>query len=147
MQSLSMLLTFLVGAGLVLQIGFNAAVGRALGGAIYGTLANFIVGTIALSTFFLVSRQAWPAREAMASIPVWAWLGGLCGAAYVAIATFAGPRLGALLLLALTVGGQMVASVVVDHYGLLGFPQHPITLTRVIGIALLLAGVWLVAAR
>lgn len=147
MQSLSMLLTFIVGAGLVLQIGFNAAVGRALGGPLYGTLANFIVGTLALATFFLVSRQAWPAREALASVPAWAWLGGLCGASYVAIATFAGPRLGALLLLALTVGGQMVASVIVDHYGLLGFTQHPITPTRILGIGLLLAGVWLVAAR
>ncbi|MFM2109386.1 MAG: DMT family transporter [Steroidobacteraceae bacterium] len=147
MQSLSMLLTFLVGVGLVVQIGLNAAVGRMLGGAIYGTIANFVVGLAALVVFFVMSRHALPARDAFAEVPAYAWLGGLFGAAYVGVATFAGPRLGALLLLALTVGGQMVASVIVDHYGLLGFQQHPVTLTRLVGIALLLLGIWLVAMR
>ncbi|NBO73195.1 MAG: DMT family transporter [Gammaproteobacteria bacterium] len=147
MQSLSMLLTFLVGVGLVVQIGLNAAVGRMLGGAIYGTIANFVVGLAALVVFFVLSRHALPARVAFAEVPAYAWLGGLFGAAYVGVATFAGPRLGALLLLALTVGGQMVASVIVDHYGLLGFQQHPVTLTRLVGIALLLLGIWLVAMR
>lgn len=147
MQSLSMLFAFLVGAGLVIQVGLNMAVSRALGGAAMGALVNFIVGTLALITLLLFLRQPWPGREAFAEVPAWAWFGGLFGAAYVALATFAGPRLGALLLLALTVAGQMVASVVVDHYGLLGFPQQPVTTLRVLGIACLVVGVWLVAAR
>jgi len=147
MQSLSMLFAFLVGAGLVIQVGLNMAVSRALGGAAMGALVNFIVGTLALIALLLFLRQPWPGREALAGVPTWAWFGGLFGAAYVALATFAGPRLGALLLLALTVAGQMVASVVVDHYGLLGFPQQPVTTLRVLGIAFLVVGVWLVAAR
>jgi transporter family-2 protein len=147
MQSLSMLLAFLVGAGLVIQIGFNMAVSRALGGAVYGTLTNFLVGTTAIAIFMFLTRQAWPAREAFAGVPAWAWFGGLFGALYVGVATFAGPRLGALLLLALTVAGQMLASVIVDHFGLLGFPQHPVSLGRVVGIVLLIAGIWLVATR
>lgn len=147
MQSFSMLLAFLVGAGLVIQVGMNMAVSRALGGAVFGTFANFLVGTTAIAIFLFLTRQAWPAREAFAGVPAWAWMGGLFGALYVGVATFAGPRLGALLLLALTVAGQMVASVVVDHFGLLGFPQHPISVGRVIGIVLLVIGIWLVAIR
>jgi len=146
-QSLSMLLAFLVGAGLVIQVGFNMAVSRALGGAVYGTLTNFLVGTTAIAIFMLLTRHAWPAREAFAGVPAWAWLGGLLGALYVGVATFAGPKLGALLLLALTVAGQMLASVIIDHFGLLGFPQHPISTGRVVGILLLIAGIWLVATR
>jgi transporter family-2 protein len=139
-----MLFAFLVGAGLVIQVGLNMAVSRALGGAAMGALVNFIVGTLALITLLLFLRQPLPGREALAGVPAWAWFGGLFGAAYVALATFAGPRLGALLLLALTVAGQMVASVIVDHYGLLGFQQQPVTSLR---IAFLVVGVWLVAAR
>jgi len=146
-QSFSMLLAFLVGAGLVIQVGLNMTVSRALGGAVYGTLTNFLVGTAAIAVFMLMTRQAWPAREAFAGVPAWAWLGGLFGALYVAVATLAGPRLGALLLLALTVAGQMLASVIVDHFGLLGFPQHPVSLGRVVGIVLLIIGIWLVATR
>ena len=147
MQSVFMLIAFLVGAGLVIQVGLNMAVSRALGGAVYGTLANFLIGTTAIAVFMLLTRQSWPAREAFASVPAWAWLGGLFGALYVGVATFAGPRLGALLLLALTVAGQMLASVIVDHFGLLGFPQHPVSLGRVVGIVLLISGIWLVAPR
>jgi len=147
LQSLYMLLAFLVGTGLVVQVGLNATASRVLGGALYGTLANFFIGLVALLLFFVASRHPLPSREAFAAVPIWAWLGGLLGAAYVGIATFAGPRLGALLLLSLTVGGQMLASVVVDHFGLLGFPQHPVTLTRLAGVVLLFAGIWLVAAR
>jgi transporter family-2 protein len=142
-----MLFAFLVGAGLVIQVGLNMAVSRALGGAAMGALVNFIVGTLALITLLLFLRQPLPGREALAGVPAWAWFGGLFGAAYVALATFAGPRLGALLLLALTVAGQMVASVIVDHYGLLGFQQQPVTSLRMLGIAFLVVGVWLVAAR
>lgn len=147
MQSLSMMLAFLVGAGLVIQVGLNMAVGRALGGAVWGAFVNFIVGTAALVILLVATRQSWPSRDVVAGVPAWAWFGGLLGAAYVATATFAGPRLGALLLLALTVAGQMIASVIVDHYGLLGFQQQAVTPLRLAGIALLVAGVWLVALR
>ena len=147
MQSLTMLFAFLVGAGLVIQVGLNMAVGRALGGAATGALVNFVVGTVALGALLLLLRQPLPDREAVAAVPAWAWFGGLFGAAYVALATFAGPRLGALLLLALTVAGQMVASVIVDHYGLLGFQQQTATPLRLLGIAFLAIGVWLVAIR
>jgi len=146
-QSLSMLLAFLVGAGLVIQVGLNMAVSRVLGSAALGALANFLVGIAALVALLLVTRQSLPDRTMLASVPAWAWLGGLFGAAYVSLATFAGPRLGALLLLALTVAGQMVASLIVDHYGLLGFTQQPVTPQRLLGVAFLIVGIWLVAAR
>jgi len=142
-----MLLAFLVGAGIVIQVGFNMAVSRALGGAVYGTLANFFVGTVVIAAFMFLTRQVWPVREAFIGVPAWAWLGGVFGALYVGIATFAGPRLGALLLLALTVAGQMLASVIIDHFGLLGFPQHLVSGGRVVGIVLLIVGIWLVATH
>ena len=53
--------------------------------------------------------------------------------------------LGALLLLALTVGGQMIASIIVDHYGLLGFAREPVDATRLVGVVLLLGGIFLIA--
>lgn len=142
-----MLFAFLVGTGLVIQVGFNMAVSRALGGAVYGTLSNFLVGTTVIAVFMFLTRQALPAREAFVGVPAWAWFGGVFGALYVGVATFAGPRLGALLLLALTVAGQMLASVIIDHFGLLGFPQHPVSAGRVAGVVLLIAGIWLVATR
>ena len=74
-------------------------------------------------------------------------VGGLLGAVYVASATVLGPRLGAAALLAFPQTGQMLAALLVDHYGIIGFPQSPLTPSRVLGAALLVAGVLLIMRR
>jgi len=145
MQSVSMLLAFLVGAGLVVQVALNMTISKAVGSAPLAALANFVVGTAVIALLLLAFRVELPAREQWAAVPWWAWLGGTLGAAYVATATFTGPRLGALLLLALTVGGQMIASMIVDHYGLLGFAREPLDASRVLGAVLLCVGIFLIA--
>jgi transporter family-2 protein len=60
------------------------------------------------------------------------------------VATLVGPRIGAAALLALTVLGQLLASLLVDQFGWLGFPLQPISLTKLAGAALLLGGVGLI---
>ncbi|MFZ9993334.1 MAG: DMT family transporter [Steroidobacteraceae bacterium] len=145
MQIGSMVLAFLVGMGLVVQVGLNMAVARSLGGAPVAALVNFLVGTVALSLMLLIARPDWPAREQLGAVPWWAWMGGLLGALYVATATFAGPRIGALLLLALTFSGQLIGSMLVDHFGLLGFQQQSIGLQKLLGVAMLCVGVILIA--
>ena len=80
-------------------------------------------------------------------VPGWAWFGGLLGAAYVASVTVLGPRLGAMALVSLALAGQLGAALIVDRYGVLGFPQVPITPVRLLGAALLLVGALLVMRR
>lgn len=139
-------LAFAAGATLVLQTGMNAQLGRSIGGNPLGAvLVNFTVGTLVMLCYLLATRTALPVRAQLVAVPAWAWLGGLIGAFYVAVVTIAGPRLGALLVLSLTVTGQMLASLLVDHFGALGFTHQPITLTKLLGAALLFAGVLLVA--
>ncbi len=145
MQFGLILLTFVAGMGLAVQVSMNAAIGQAFGRPVLGALLNFVVGLIALSIYATVIRTPVPTREMIASAPVWAWLGGLMGAFYVTITTVAGPRLGAVVILAAAVAGQMIASLIVDHYGLLGFPEQPVTAARLLGVLLLCAGIALVA--
>jgi bacterial/archaeal transporter family-2 protein len=145
MSSSLYLIALLAGAGLTIQVGMNATIRSATGAASFASLVNFIIGTLALCAFVLVTRQSLPARDALGAIPWWGWFGGLLGALYVASATVVGSALGGTTLLALTVLGQLVAALLVDHYGWLGFPEHPITFARVAGVCLLLAGIWLIA--
>jgi bacterial/archaeal transporter family-2 protein len=137
-------LAFVAGLLLTVQVGMNAAVRNAFGSPGAAALANFLIGSVGLAVFVLVTRAPAPTKAAFSGVPAWAWFGGLLGAFYVGSSVVVGPRLGAAALLALTVFGQLVASLVVDHYGWLNFPQHPLTLTRMAGAALLLAGVVLV---
>lgn len=145
MQPALMALAFAAGFVLTIQVGLNAAVRTTLQSAGAAAFVNFGVGLIALFGWLIVTRVPVPDRSTIAAVPGWAWFGGCLGAFYVVVATVAGPRLGAATLLALTVLGQLAASLLVDHYGWLGFPQHSVNLPRVLGCALLLAGVWLVS--
>ena len=47
-------------------------------------------------------------------------------------------------MLCLIIAGQLVAGVLIDHFGWVGFAVHSINAWRVLGIALIMGGVWLV---
>ncbi|HEY6484199.1 MAG TPA: DMT family transporter [Steroidobacteraceae bacterium] len=137
-------LAFAAGLVLTIQVGVNSTLRQAVGSPAMAALASFAVGLVGLLAFLLLTRASWPDRAALWSAPGWAWAGGLLGAFYVATTIIVGPRLGAASLLALCVLGQLLASLVVDHFGWIGFPQHSISLARLAGAALLFAGVVLI---
>ena len=144
MQLSPYLIAFIAGALLTVQVGLNSTLGRAVGHLRFAVLMNFLVGSAGLLVYVAAAGGAWPTREGLAAVPAWAWFGGFLGAFYVAVATLIGPRIGAAALLALTVFGQLLASLLVDEFGWLGFPTQPISLTKLAGAALLLGGVGLI---
>ena len=122
----------------------NSKLRTVLQNANTAALISFLVGTLGLIALLVVTRTPMPARDTLASVPVWAWFGGLMGAFYVAISTVVASQLGTASLLGLALSGQLAMALVVDHFGWMGLPEHPITLTRLAGVALLGAGVWLI---
>lgn len=145
MRGLAYFLGIASGFGLTLQIGMNSKLRTVLQNANTAALISFLVGTLGLIVLLVVTRAPVPARDTLAAVPWWAWFGGLMGAFYVAISTVVASQLGTASLLGLALAGQLAMSLVVDHFGWLGLPQHPITLTRLAGVALLGVGVWLIA--
>jgi transporter family-2 protein len=140
------LMAALVGAGITIQVGMNATVRMTIGSPILAAIVNFVVGLTAL-VLLAVASGARLVPGSVAAVPAWAWFGGLLGATYVAATTVLGPKLGAASFLALTLAGQMVAALLVDHFGVIGFPQSPLTPTRLLGTALLVVGVLLIMRR
>jgi transporter family-2 protein len=144
-RSLTWILGIVAGFGLTAQVGMNSQLRKVLHSANLAALISFTVGTIALIGLIVAMRTPLPARETLASVPLWAWFGGLLGAFYVATSTIVAAELGATTLLGLALLGQLATALVVDHFGWLGLPENPITWTRVAGVALVGAGVWLVS--
>jgi transporter family-2 protein len=142
MRGMSYVLGIVAGLGLAAQIGMNSQLRKVLHSANTAALISFLVGTFALIGLLLATRAELPSRDTLATVPLWAWFGGLFGAFYVAISTVVATELGATSLLALALLGQLATALVIDHFGWLGMPEHPITLTRLAGVALLGAGVW-----
>lgn len=135
-----------VGAGLTVQVGMNAALGRAIDSPLWASIMNFTVGLAALvaCAFALGNRLQ---VAAFGQVPAWAWLGGLLGASYVFAVTLLGQRLGAVALVALVLAGQLGAAVLLDHFGVLGFPRVTVNAQRLLGVALLVAGALLIVRR
>jgi transporter family-2 protein len=136
---------FLGGALLSVQICANRRLGASMGGdfgdMLWSAVTSFVVGLVALIACCLVLGRPAHVGAAAERAPWWAWCGGLMGAFYVAATIILLPRLGALLLVGVVVGGQVLASLAIDHFGLLGVEQHALSPMRIVGAALLVVGV------
>jgi transporter family-2 protein len=143
-QAIFIFTAVLAGAVLAVQVGVNVQLRNSLGDPITSTLVSFVAGTIGLAVYALVTRAPWPTMSSFSQVPAWQWTGGLLGAVYVVSTILVGPRLGAATLLSLVVAGQMIAAMVLDHHGWLGFAQHAVNVWRIAGALLLIAGTVLV---
>jgi transporter family-2 protein len=139
-----LLLAVFLGCLLPVQTGVNAELRASLGNPIATALVSFGVGIVGLLIAVVWLRIPVPLAEAWSQSAWWQWSGGLMGAVYIAAVVVLGPRLGAGALIAAVVGGQMVASLVLDHFGWIGFPEHPISGLRLLGAALVMLGVALI---
>jgi transporter family-2 protein len=140
---LPMLLVLAAGGMIALQAPTNAMLAKAGGSPVLAALISFAVGTVALFLVWLPSGNR-PSAQAFAGLPWYAWLGGLYGATYVAIAAYAAPKIGLASLITIGIAGQITMAMWLDHVGALGLPKEPVSLIRVAGAVLVLAGVVLV---
>ena len=136
-----------VAAGMLIpaQTGFNAQLGRALQGPIYSTMVVFLAGVATMAIAAILTRTPVPSLASAARAPLVSWFaGGIFGAIYIIALTVLAPRLGAAPTVAFVVIGQMICSSLIDHFGWLGFPEHPASPQRIAGLALMAVGVALV---
>ena len=144
MNYLFLLLAFLTGVAITIQAGVNANLRAVIGHPVLAASISFGAGFLSLLTFVLVSRVPVPPLEAIRQVSWWKWTGGLIGAVYVTTVIMSVPKIGTANLVSLSVAGQLLAAVVLDHYGLLGFIVHPANGWRLFGILLIMAGALLV---
>lgn len=131
-------LMVLVGVQFAAQAPVNGGLGRTVG-PLAAALVSFAVGNVALLVICIAGGQI----DGLSSIddaPLWQLSGGLIGATYVALAAITISRIGAGVIAAVTVTGQLACSVVVDHFGWFGIEIHDVTGPRIFGLVLLLAG-------
>lgn len=139
--------SLLVGACGASQAGVNSQLRLALQSPIQAAFISFVVGTLLLGVIALLLGAPWFASGAPATLPWWAWLGGLLGAFNVAMSVYLAPKLGALTLAISIICGQVLASMVLDHNGWLGYPKIELSLPRLLGAAMIVSGVFLVARK
>ncbi len=107
-------------------------------GSLSGSFINHVVGT-AVAGGLLVAGVRTGVLQ-WGGLAWYYWIGGCMGVFVVAASNYAVPRIGAVLLGMLLLAAQLIASAGLDHFGLLGGSPIELSWTRVLGLAVLLAG-------
>lgn len=139
------LLIIAVGAQLALQAPINSALGQHVG-KLAASFVSFLVGTAILLILVFVSGEAGSLRG-LGDVPAYELAGGLIGATYVATATFTVARIGAGAVVAATITGQLLSSLAIDDFGLVGVDAVGLDGIRILGALLLLGGTLLVVGQ
>jgi len=135
--------TCIVGMLLPIQAAANAGVSRYFGDVAYAVLISFIVGIILVSCYILITKPTLNSNLSCSQIPSYILFGGLISVIYTAAITFLSPRLGVGNTLFVIIVGQMMAALIVDHFGVMGSLTHEIDRKRIIGVVLMIVGVFL----
>ncbi len=138
---------------LILIAGALQAWGPPMNGALRGALANpwlasvvsFLPIVFLLAILFLCLPRPMPTGEGLQNMPWWAPLGGLAGAFAVVAGLLFVNKIGAGAFGGLTITANILMSLAVDHFGLFGIEQHSLNIWRVIGGALMVGGIALIA--
>ena len=141
MNHFYLLFGVVAGAGVAAQAVINTRLRAAVGAPLWAAAMQFAVGLALILAVALASRQIPPVTAGLTREPWWIWLGGVFGAAFILVTIVLTPRVGAALTLASIVVGQLTAALLIDHFGWFGGTMIRLSPGRVLGVALLVAGV------
>ncbi|WP_342148020.1 DMT family transporter [Methylorubrum sp. SB2] len=136
----------IAGIANAIQPGQTTQLAKSLGEPFTAGLISMFVGSAGMLAIGLVSGHlTWPSLQQAGQAPWWAWIGGLVGVGLLIAQLFVAQRVGAAPFLGLLVTAGVVTSIALDHFGLVGFDVHAAGPMRLVGGALMIAGVTFVA--
>ena len=148
----SQLLLFLplalgVGIAMAFQTAINAQLREHLHSPIQAAFLSFLVGTIILAFMVYFQSAAKPNLSELSHIPWFLWIGGILGVYAISMSIYTAPKLGFLTFSGLVIFGQLVISMLLDHFGWLGTEKAPVNWQRLLGGIVIFIGVILTLQR
>ncbi len=137
-------ITFLFGCILPMQGAINTRLATYVQHPLWSSFISFSVGVTTLSSLLFILRIPAPAFSQLSQIPWYLWLGGVLGSIFITSVIYIVPHIGIANFLAAAIAGQLIGSIVIDHFGILNLPVQPLGIQRVIGALFLLIGVYII---
>lgn len=137
-------LAILAGMAMPTQAVVNSKLATEINSPVLAAFISFAVGTVVLFIYIVLTGIPLTQLAQSTNAPLVAWVGGFLGAFFVSVMATVVPRIGVALVFSLAIGGQMLITLLIDHFGWLGVPVKPINLYRVCGAALITVGVILI---
>lgn len=141
------IIPFIILGGLLQSTGaaMNGQLKQSLINPYLASAVSFALITFLFAALFFIMPHPLPTMSNLASMPWWAPLGGLVGALQVYMGLTQVNKVGTGLFTGVTVTSALIASLVIDHFGLLRMDVHPMSWPRAAGAALLVGGVVLIS--
>jgi len=136
-----------IGIAMTFQTAINTQLREYLHSPLQAALLSFLVGTLLLAILVIVQAEQRPTLSSLAVIPWYLWLGGCLGVYAISMSIYTAPKLGFLTLSGLIIFGQIVMSMIVDQFGLLGTDKTPVNWQRLLGGVVIFIGVLLTLQR
>ncbi len=144
MRIFFVLWAFVIGLMVPLQAIINARLGKAVGGPTQSALISFTGGFLIFVLIGAFNYKNLPSLSTLSSTPPYLFTGGIIGSIFVLSAIMIVPKLGSTGMVALIVAGQLISSLIFDHFGLFSLPIKQINLFRIFGVILLFSGTALI---
>jgi transporter family-2 protein len=129
------------GVAVALQAQFTGIMDRNVG-TIESVFITYASGGLLISLLMLVLRGG--NLGAWHGLPWYALTTGALGLVIVGTISYSVPRLGLATTFTILITSQFIIGTVFDHFGLLGAAVRPVSLSRLVGIVILLVGTWLI---
>ena len=142
-RGVAVVVTAFAGGLVAMQAPINANLGRTVG-SLPAASISFAIGLVALVSITLLAGGGFGRVGELGDLSWYYLIGGLLGAVYVTTVLISVKTLGAGGVTAATIAGQLTLSVILDRLGVLGLEKHGLSVGRIIGVALLAAGTYLV---
>lgn len=144
MKYLVFILPALAGLTITTQAGVNSQLRFAVNNPWVAAFISFLVGTVILGLYILATKQPIPSLTQLRGIELYKYSGGLLGAFFVTVIIFSVQRIGSANVFALVIAAQLLMALLYDHYGLFGFQQANINWVKLLGVAMLIGGAYLI---
>ena len=128
-----------------MQTGASAQLRKSVDHPIFSAAYVYFAGLLVVMLIQVIVRQPWPSTEKFASTPWWAWTAGLLSVAATMSGIMLAHRLGSGVFTGISVTASLATSIVLDHFGWIGFKPHPASWQRVLGGGLMVIGLWLIS--
>jgi bacterial/archaeal transporter family-2 protein len=139
-----LILAILAGMMMPTQGAINTRLATYVDSPVSAAFISFAVGTIALFIYLIATGVPLSNLANAKDAPPIAWIGGILGAFFVSAVAASIPRLGVAMTFSLAIAGQMLITLILDHFGFLGVPVKEISLVRILGVTLITIGVILI---
>ncbi|WP_164742662.1 DMT family transporter [Acinetobacter calcoaceticus] len=136
-----------IGIAMAFQTAINTQLREQLHTPLQAALLSFLVGTIVLAIMVLFQSAEKPTLSEISNIPWILWTGGFLGVYAISMSIYTAPKLGFLTFSGLVIFGQLLISMLLDHFGWLGTEKTPVTWQRFLGGIIIFVGVLLTLQR